>query len=884
MYFKLNSHGNTDLSWIIVKNPSSGVFTKEISNNEELRVIRGSYVSDTEYQLNLENNSIEFLKLMRKLNKPNYLHSHLSTVCPYNLKAIDVCFRSALRGNNAGGSLFPDEKFNIIQKWSCVFGPFTSTKEWVIEVFNSVDLKCTVIEDDVAKHAYMLNIETEDDHPSTLTEFLQKIYVMSYYISYDKKHSFIKMDSEKINKFIEFCKNWLYKSPKSSNVISRFSNHNLDKTKNMEEELIRRSDRDEILKSELLEDLSSKYETVYEKIKDSLHAKRHNIIINKLIHILKTDGIDSNKHMIDIASSEGMFLNKLCETKFDEKSLASYFNILGVDADGKKIIKLKRKVKKSNIKALQCDVLTPDLNDKYFREDYDIVTCIEFIEHLNKKDRLKLLQLILELYIPKYFYLTTPNISYNVKFGMPEGKLRRKDHVIEYDEDLFNEEVVKTLESKYIIEHIKINEEEDEQPSFVIFCTLKEDVNKLNKNSKLIRSIKNFYDSIYLNNVGYTIKREMMYGTTQKSYIENKDVNFYMAPTIAPVEYNEQYGNILEHPSSAIEYFKSRGVKQLIIQEKYMGSRGHILLYKNVDLANKMGYESPITVISRGGYNFFYNDQEKLNLIYNEISPHMEHDFLVLDSEICPWKYKAEGLALNEFVLPGESAYLSRKYNGKDVESTLLYLKSLKNYFNDDINSDDIKIYPFHVLGFGNIIQRNGAYRYLVEFNGFSNRHDEHMDIISKYVSKIKNNSTTESQIFQNINYMIYNIDDSNDDVKLINFWNDILKRGSEGIVVKPINFIQYGRSGTILQPALKVRSIDYLRLIYGIDYLDPEYFNIVKNRFVKNKRGLALKETEIGMNMFYAFLQNNEFMRKKYYASFLGVEGSVIGSIDATL
>ena len=66
-----------------------------------------------------------------------------------------------------------------------------------------------------------------------------------------------------------------------------------------------------------------------------------------------------------------------------------------------------------------------------------------------------------------------------------------------------------------------------------------------------------------------------------------------------------------------------------------------------------------------------------------------------------------------------------------------------------------------------------------------------------------------------------------------IGWWETLTGDGGEGMVVKPRTFICRGAKG-LIQPALKVRGRDYLRIIYGPEYDAPE--NLVRLR----ERGLG--------------------------------------------
>jgi hypothetical protein len=78
-------------------------------------------------------------------------------------------------------------------------------------------------------------------------------------------------------------------------------------------------------------------------------------------------------------------------------------------------------------------------------------------------------------------------------------------------------------------------------------------------------------------------------------------------------------------------------------------------------------------------------------------------------------------------------------------------------------------------------------------------------------------------------------------------WWLDLTAAGGEGMVVKPSDPVTPGRR-FMAQPALKVRGREYLRIIYGPDYLMPENLSRLKRRAVGAKRGLAAREFGLGM------------------------------------
>ncbi|MBX9628177.1 MAG: AAA family ATPase [Gemmataceae bacterium] len=79
-------------------------------------------------------------------------------------------------------------------------------------------------------------------------------------------------------------------------------------------------------------------------------------------------------------------------------------------------------------------------------------------------------------------------------------------------------------------------------------------------------------------------------------------------------------------------------------------------------------------------------------------------------------------------------------------------------------------------------------------------------------------------------------------------WWRERTEAGGEGMVVKPSGPVTRNGKGLVVQPGLKVRGREYLRIIYGPDYLAPENLSRLKHRGVGAKRGLAAREFGLGV------------------------------------
>jgi protein phosphatase len=78
-------------------------------------------------------------------------------------------------------------------------------------------------------------------------------------------------------------------------------------------------------------------------------------------------------------------------------------------------------------------------------------------------------------------------------------------------------------------------------------------------------------------------------------------------------------------------------------------------------------------------------------------------------------------------------------------------------------------------------------------------------------------------------------------------WWEELTAAGGEGMVVKPAANLVRGPHG-LVQPGLKVRGREYLRIIYGPDYTEPSSLARLRQRGLSHKRSLALREYALGL------------------------------------
>jgi protein phosphatase len=331
----------------------------------------------------------------------------------------------------------------------------------------------------------------------------------------------------------------------------------------------------------------------------------------------------------------------------------------------------------------------------------------------------------------------------------------------------------------------------------------------------------------------------------------------YLPPTMSPCETTAREG-WLERPEEAFAYFQERGVTEVVCEEKHMGSRAIIALCRTDAVARlRFGTTGTETgaIWTRTGRPFFSDSQMteavlgRLRTAIDRLSlwEELETDWLLLDAEIMPWSAKAGSLIESQYApvavssraglhaaldalarassrgVPSEM--LAQKFADRAARATA-YTAAWEPYVWPVSGVDDLRIAPFHLLASEGRVW-------------FDRDHVWHM----KFAEKL---ADAGEKIVTNTRWK--QVDLANDQASAVaaQWWEDLIVSGGEGMVVKPKSFIAKGKKG-LIQPALKVRGKEYLRIIYGPEYDAPENLTLLRERGLGGKRNLALREFALG-------------------------------------
>ncbi len=362
----------------------------------------------------------------------------------------------------------------------------------------------------------------------------------------------------------------------------------------------------------------------------------------------------------------------------------------------------------------------------------------------------------------------------------------------------------------------------------------------------------------------------------------------YLPPTMSPCE-TSTLSELLEHPAEAFNYYRNQGVFQVVCEEKHMGSRVVVIVCRNQDVARaRFGVVDDAIGIcyTRTGRHFFDEDGattgglplqsqllERLQIALTVANfwDEFKTNWVCFDCELMPWSAKAQELIRRQYAAVGASSKASlfdavsaletAAGRGIDVGSTLSEYKERSHmaaqYTNayqrycwqvDSIN--DLKLAPFHILA------TEGAVH--VDKN-----HLWHMETIANICQH-------DQALFQATSYKVIDVNEKKSEEAGIQWWEELTSVGGEGMVVKPFDFIVKGQRGgatrrvarTLVQPAVKCRGREYLRIIYGPEYTATVNLERLRQRGLSRKRSLALREFALGIEGLERFV-NKEPLRR---------------------
>jgi protein phosphatase len=384
----------------------------------------------------------------------------------------------------------------------------------------------------------------------------------------------------------------------------------------------------------------------------------------------------------------------------------------------------------------------------------------------------------------------------------------------------------------------------------------------------------------------------------------------YLPPTMSPSG-TSKLDTFLEHPLEAFGYYNKHGVSKIICEEKHMGSRAVIVLCRNSETAktrfgiygnslpeNKASLLNETSLLNeafgiiytRTGRHFFA-DSEKAHeqAILARLQTALNNsgfwnafstDWVCLDTELMPWSAKARALILEQYAPTGKAGRCglakavealqaaNMSYNGGNVSEITIesgtpgdmnisavledyknrleclgrYTEAYRRYCWPVSSADDYRVAPFHILATEGKVWHD-------------ENHLRHLEVIRNYIT------SGNDPVFTATNHITVDLNDDASVAAAVDWWLKLTNAGGEGMVVKPLDFIARDKDA-LLQPAVKCRGREYLRIIYGPDYTTDVHLNRLRKRSLRRKQELALSEFALGMESLERFVNKEPFYR----------------------
>ena len=324
----------------------------------------------------------------------------------------------------------------------------------------------------------------------------------------------------------------------------------------------------------------------------------------------------------------------------------------------------------------------------------------------------------------------------------------------------------------------------------------------------------------------------------------------YLPPTMSPSETSRKPG-YLEYPAEAFSYYRREGIATVVCEQKHMGSRAVVVICRDEEAARRtfgvIG-EGIGICYTRTGRRFFSDallEQGFLTRVHSAVDvsglwDELKSDWLCLDCELMPWSAKAQELLREQYAPTGAAARASMPYalaalesaaSGVPELSELLqhyeereqlatrYVDAYRRYCWPVRSIADYKLAPFHVLASEGRVYTDAD-------------HVWHMETLARL-------ATADPEFFLSTPFKRVELSDEADERDATRWWEEMTEAGGEGMVVKPLSFVQQGKRD-LVQPAIKCRGREYLRIIYGPEYSLEENLNRLRDRSLSGKRSLA--------------------------------------------
>lgn len=327
----------------------------------------------------------------------------------------------------------------------------------------------------------------------------------------------------------------------------------------------------------------------------------------------------------------------------------------------------------------------------------------------------------------------------------------------------------------------------------------------------------------------------------------------YLSGTMAPAKSNVEENDI-ESLAEAFKHYADRGVEEVVVQVKYMGSRAQVYVNRDIDKCY---------AVSRNGY-FIKRDlggvfQDRWEHWFGEGAEHTEDlEMIIEDGELMPWSVLGKGLIEDHF--KRYSVQAEEEFNSLFEASFPLQVgKTITNLIGEKRSDSEHK-------NLNNLLEVPNSSEIAQDLIKYKKQVEKHGEDGEPYfkpfniLKKVYRSGQEEVVVDENLdNYMQVGQDvmavvntkswDESDDLNTV--LEEVLDNNLEGVVIKPLIYDLAEDKKDRYAPYIKCRQAEYLRLVYGPHYRQPDVLKaLVEKKDVQRKLGASIKEYGIGKKL----------------------------------
>lgn len=344
-----------------------------------------------------------------------------------------------------------------------------------------------------------------------------------------------------------------------------------------------------------------------------------------------------------------------------------------------------------------------------------------------------------------------------------------------------------------------------------------------------------------------------------------------LPPTMSPPDWSAR-PDWLERPEEAFAFYQVQKLEEVICQEKHQGLRCLMVVCEQPGVAvERFGLGTPswgrmYTRLGRPILTSPELEQETLRRLSQGLKEAgifeaLSSSWVLLDGELVNWNRRREtvwGSALPHTLQAGLTGMgrglellAQAQARGVPVERLELSMRTRRQALESleqvlrlrfpDGQEERVQLAPFHLLA------SEGAVH-------LDKTHVWHMEQLTMLCQVLP-------ELCRPTRWWRVRLDDTQSLEDIIGWWEKASAWGEGGMIVKPIPFLPEAERGR-MQPALKVRGREALRVSCGPEYTLPVTLERLKRRHVGGRRGLALREMALSVEALRRFVRREPLRR----------------------